>query len=549
MSPKITSNIASHLPGMAQRHPDKPAVVMPVGRKDGRAVWATLSYAELDARSDAYARGLERVGIKRGVRTVLMVKPSLDFFALVFALYKVGAILVLIDPGIPRAALAKCLREVEPQAFVGVPIAHIARLVFGKALASVRINVTVGRRWFWGGHRLCDLADDGGYEMADTQPDEVAAVLFTSGSTGIPKGAVYTHGNFDAQVQMLEAIYRFDADEVDLATFPLFALFDPALGMTSVVPDMDARKPGSADPAKIIEAIEAHGCTNMFGSPALLRNLGRYGVEHKIELPSLRRVLSAGAPARREILQDVSHLLREGVEIFTPYGATESLPVANIGSIEVLGETYDVSAKGGGICVGKPVDGMTVRVIRITDDAISTWSDELIVPQGTIGEITVRGPVVTEEYFGRPDQTHLAKIHDGKHIVHRMGDVGYFDETGRLWMCGRKSHRVETADGPLYTIPIERIFDEHPAVRQTALVGVGPRGAQQAILLVERQPGHDMSDDALLDALRTLGQTVEAARVVTTIRLYPNAFPVDIRHNAKISREQLADWAAEKSQP
>ena len=188
--------------------------------------------------------------------------------------------------------------------------------------------VTVGPRWFWGGHRLRDLVDAGtdDWSMAPTEPDELAAILFTSGSTGVPKGAVYTHGMFDAQVRMLKQMYGFGTDEIDLPTFPLFALFDPALGMTAVIPDMDARKPGSADPAKLIDAITAHGCTNMFGSPALLRNLGRYGREEGVQLPSLRRVLSAGAPARSDVLRDVSTMLTDGAQIFTPYGATESLP-------------------------------------------------------------------------------------------------------------------------------------------------------------------------------------------------------------------------------
>ena len=544
---QTTSNIASHLPARARLFPHKKAVVVPKGRDAaGNTAWSHATYAELNAQSDRYAKGLERIGITRGVRTVLMVPPSLDFFALVFALYKVGAVLVLIDPGIERKALKKCLREVGAEAFIGIPLAHVARLLFRSALSSVRIKVTVGRRWFWGGHRLRDLWEDAEppYRMADTDPQEDAAILFTSGSTGVPKGAVYTHGMFDAQVRMLKQIYRFGADEIDLATFPLFALFDPALGMTSVVPDMDARKPGAADPQKIIEAIKVHGCTNMFGSPALLKNLGRYGVEHGVHLPSLRRVLSAGAPARREILAEVSSMLRDGVEIFTPYGATESLPVANIGSAEVLGETYALSAMGRGICVGKPAKGMVVRIIAIRDEAIERWSEQLELPQGEIGEITVRGPVVTKEYYGRPEQTRLAKIQEGPHIVHRMGDLGYFDEQGRIWMCGRKSHRVQTEAGDLFTVPIERVFDEHPSVLQSALVGVGPRGKQKPVLLVQRTADHALSDEALRAALQTAAKRAEAAKGIEDIRVFPGRFPVDVRHNAKINREKLALWAA-----
>jgi acyl-CoA synthetase (AMP-forming)/AMP-acid ligase II len=546
-APATTCNIASHLPAMAARQPDKAAVIVPAGRDgSGKARWAQWTFAELDEASDRIAIGLESVGIRRGVRTVLMVKPSLDFFALVFALYKVGAVLVLIDPGIGTKALKTCLREVEPEAFVGVPAAHVARLVFRGSLRTVRINVTVGPRLFWGGHTLAGIRGRGPYvpyAMAATDPDDVAAILFTSGSTGIPKGAVYTHGMFDAQVRMLKAIYRFGDDEIDLPTFPLFALFDPALGTTAVIPDMDARKPGSADPRKIVEAIQDHGCTTMFGSPALLRNLARHAVAHDVRLPTLRRVLSAGAPVPHDVLADMHRALSDGVEVFTPYGATESLPVANIGSREVLADTLEGTATGQGICVGRPVDGALVRVIRITDDPIPTWSDELVLPDGAVGEITVRGPMVTRSYFARPDQTAKAKIDEGGAVVHRMGDLGRFDAQGRLWMCGRKAHRVTTPDGPVFTVPVERVFDVHGGVLRTALVGIGAPGQQRPRLLVEREPTCALSDADLLDELRAIGAAQTATAGITDLAVYPGSFPVDIRHNAKIQREALAAWA------
>jgi acyl-CoA synthetase (AMP-forming)/AMP-acid ligase II len=542
------SNIASHLPKMAAEQPNKRAVVIPAGRDpNGRLRWVHYTFAELDEASDRYAIGLERVGIKRGVRTVLMVPPSLEFFAMVFALFKVGAVTVMIDPGSGLKALKQCLREVEPEAFIGVSIAHVARLVMGSALKSIKIPVTVGKRWFWGGHRLRDLKDAGPYQryaMDAPDPGQEAAILFTSGSTGIPKGAVYTHGMFTAQVESLKQMFRFAPDEIDLATFPLFALFDPALGMTSVIPEMDARKPGEADPAKIAEAILTQGCTSLFASPALLRNLGRWGHETGTTLPPLRRVMSSGAPARRETLEQITRMLTGGAQMFTPYGATEVLPVANIGSDEVLGSAYAETARGAGICVGKPVEGATVRVIKITDDAIARWSNDLLVPDGEIGEITVKAAQVTHRYWGRPQQTAEAKIADGDEIVHRMGDAGYFDPQGRLWMCGRTSHRVRTAAGDVFTVPAERIFDEHPGVRQTALVGLGEPGEEQPVLLVEREQGFaDLTDAVLVSQLEQLRGDYEAASAVTKIVVYGRPFPVDIRHNAKIVREDLRVWA------
>jgi acyl-CoA synthetase (AMP-forming)/AMP-acid ligase II len=544
--PAATSNIASHLPVMAAALPDRAAIIAPT-RKRGQLVWRTLTFAELDKASDRCAAGLAAIGIGRGVRTVLMVPPSLDFFPLVFGLFKVGAVVVLIDPGIARKALLGCIEEVAPEAFVGVPRAHAARLLFARSFRSVRALVTVGRRFGWGGHTLEDverLGEGRAYEMAAPAPGEMAAILFTSGSTGVPKGVVYSHEMFDAQVRSIRATYGIEPGEVDLPTFPLFALFDPALGMTAVLPEMDFRFPARADPAKLVAALTTHACTNMFGSPALVDLLGRHCVAAGLRLPSLRRVLSAGAPVRTDVLERMSRALSPTAEVFTPFGATEALPVASIGSHEVLSETAAGAASGRGVCVGKPVDGMVVRVIRITDEPIEEWSDGLVVPAGVVGEITVRGPVVTREYYARPDATRLAKINEGDATVHRMGDVGAMDELGRLWMCGRKGHRVETRNGVVFTVPVEEVLNAHPGVRRTALVGLGPRGDQRAVVLIEREPHCSIADDALVREVAALASSHAVTRAVSEFHLYPSAFPVDTRHNAKIERERLAEWAA-----
>jgi acyl-CoA synthetase (AMP-forming)/AMP-acid ligase II len=311
--------------------------------------------------------------------------------------------------------------------------------------------------------------------------------------------------------------------------------------MTAVIPDMDATRPGSVDPQKIFQPIDDWGVTNMFGSPALLRRIG--GAERK--LSSLRRVISAGAPVPADVIERIAKMLNPGVQVFTPYGATEALPVANIGSGEILGETRMKTAVGAGVCVGRPVDGMAVKVIRITDDAIATWSDELELPAGHIGEIVVQGPVVSAWYDNRPEATALAKIEASPQgFWHRMGDLGYFDERGRLWFCGRKTHRVLTESETLYTIPCEAVFNVHPQVFRTALVGVGPRGKARPVLCVELKPGLGAIDrDKLQRELLDLSQSQAHVRAIQTFLVHPG-FPVDIRHNSKIFREKLAVWAA-----
>ncbi|HSH93287.1 MAG TPA: peptide synthase, partial [Roseimicrobium sp.] len=236
-------------------------------------------------------------------------------------------------------------------------------------------------------------------------------------------------------------------------------------------------------------------------------------------------------------------------QIFTPYGATEALPVASIGSHEILNETSPRTREGGGVCVGRPVEGIELKVIRITDEPIERWSDDLVLPVGEIGEIAVKGENVTREYFNRPESTRLAKISDPANggFYHRMGDVGYRDATGRIWFCGRKSHRVITDAGTLFTIPCEAIFNTHPEVFRSALVGVSRHGRTEPVICIELDPEtHRQPEAAIRAELLKLGAANPPTRDIKTVLFHP-AFPVDIRHNAKIFREKLAVWAAQQS--
>ena len=546
-------NIAAHLPAMARHQPHRQAVVFPQGRDAaGRVSYTHLTFRQLDEASDRIAAGLTAYGITRGMRTVLMVTPSLDFFALTFALFKMGAVPVMVDPGIGIKNLGKCLEEAAPEAFIGIPKAHIARCLFRWARGTLKRLVTVGPRLVWGGDTLAAIRQQVGtdhhFKMVATRADEVAAILFTSGSTGVPKGVVYTHGIFDSQVKKLKAIYQIQPGETDLPTFPLFALFAPALGMTAIIPDMDATRPAQVDPRMIAECIENFGVTNMFGSPALINRVSRYGVANGVKFPSLKRVISAGAPVSSAILERFSKMLEPETQVFTPYGATEVLPVASIGSHEILRDTTARTNAGGGVCVGKPVTGIELRVNRITDEPIAEWSDELVLPTGEIGELAVKGENVTREYFRRPESTQLAKIPDPAHggFYHRMGDVGYLDDTGRIWFCGRKAHRVITEAGALFTIPCEAIFNTHPEVFRTALVGIRREGGTEPVLCVELDAEtRRQSEVVIREELLKIGSQHALTKDIKTILFHP-AFPVDIRHNAKIFREKLAVWAAQQ---
>lgn len=545
-------NVADHLTQAARTRPMRRAVVCPAGRdRYGRVAYAHLTFGQLDRESDVVAHGLRESGIGRGTRTILMVRPSIEFFVVVFALFKLGAVPVVVDPGMGIRRLLACYRSTRPQAFIGIPLAHAVRVLFGKHFKSVRTRVTVGRRWFWGGPTLRQLRSRTlpPFEPARTGPDEPAAILFTTGSTGPAKGAVYTHGNFDAQLKQIRDHLDFDADEIDLSTFPLFALFYPALGITAVIPEMDPTRPARANPERIIEAVENQGVTNMFASPALLRRLGAYGRGKGLTLPGLKRVICAGAPVPPRTLELFADLLAENARIETPYGATEAVPITSITAAEILSETRALTDQGFGICVGRPINDIRVRIIAVSDEPIRRWSDDLALPQGEIGEIAVQGGLVSRHYFEDPSADRLAKIPEDGDVWHRMGDLGWIDRKGRIWFCGRKSHRVITPGGTLYTIPCESIFNRHPAVFRSALVGVGPPPHQVPVICIELAPGQQRhSRRRLKTELLELATGHDITRRIRVV-LFRRSFPVDIRHNAKIFREQLADWARKKLKP
>jgi len=542
-------NVAGALSAQARERPGAVALHYPTGLRRGRVRYARCSYRELDELSDVYARGLGRCGIGRGARAALMVPPGREFFALFFALFKAGVVPVLIDPGMGLQRLGRCLAEAAPEAFIGVSRAQVARVLLRWAADSVRTGVTLGPRLGWGGVSLGQLTRSGqqgtGPVLADTRPDEPAAILFTSGSTGVPKGVLYRHRHFAAQVEMLREAFRIEPGEVDLATFPPFALFDPALGMTTVVPWMDPTRPARANPELLAQAIEEFGVTNLFDSPALLGVLGRHAEDHGLRFPTLRRAISAGAAVPLKTVRRMQAALGGGAEMHTPYGATECLPVTTISSAELDDEIARRSRAGEGVCVGRPVTPNRVAIMQLSDGACERLDDTQLLPPRATGEIVVHGPTTTDAYWGREDQTRLAKSIDAEgRVWHRMGDVGHFDNEGRLWFQGRKSQRVRTAEGDLFPDQAEAVFNGLPGVARTALVGVGPAGSQRPVLCVELA-GPGGRRERIRTDLLAAAAAIPSLASIRTVLFHPG-FPVDIRHNSKIGREALAEWATRK---
>lgn len=534
-----SANIARHLPLMAARQPDRPALKIPRGRTASGAIdYLTLNFAELDGEADAWCARLTAAGVRRGDRTLVMVKQGLPLIAAVFALFKLGAVPVVIDPGMGLRSFLRCVARSHPRVLVGIPLAQVISRLFRPTFRSVAVRVSASPALT---ARLTSPAAAqsnliGDFAPVDVNPEELAAILFTSGSTGAPKGVCYEHGMFEAQVRLIRARYDIQPGEVDLPMLPVFALFNPALGMTTVVPEIDPRRPAAVDPAKIVQAIRQEDVTNSFGSPTLWRKIQQHCLAEAITLPSLRRVLCAGAPVPAGLWTEPARWLPQG-RLQSPYGATESLPVSSVSADEI-----DPAAVRGA-CVGRPLPEINVKIIAITDDPLATLADVRELPAGEIGEIIVCGPVATKAYDALPEATALAKIENASEVWHRMGDCGYLDADGRLWFCGRKAERVQTATGPMFTEPCEQVFRRHPKVERCALVGLGPAGRQEPALVVQPVKSSTKIDPALLATeLRQLALAHPHAQAICRFHFHPN-FPVDVRHNAKIHRLKLARWA------
>ncbi len=625
-----SGNIADLLRQAAALAPERDAIRVPGGRdRAGGTRYECTTFAELNRTTDILAEGLERSGVAPGARIVLFVPFGREFIELTFALFKTGAIAVLIDPGMGRGNVFQCLQDVKPDGYIAVSQVHALRMLFRTKVPAAKTNVTVGRRWFWRGATYKQLlqAEPTAGPTATVRGNDPAAIIFTSGATGLPKGVLYEHGMFAAQVRLIRDFYGIQAGEIDLPGFPLFGLFNAAMGVTTVIPEMDPSRPAEVDPVRIVDAIREQAVTQAFGSPAFWNRVARYCDERGIRLATLKRALSAGGPVPVQLLERMARVLPEGADFHTPYGATESLPVASISGREVLERTAARTRGGAGTCVGRRFPGVDVKIIAITAGAVATLDEAQELPAGEIGEIIVRGESVTREYFARPDATSAAKIQEpprcdgprgasveagcgteisdlkseisdlksqiadvkspnfelGSQISdlqsefsnlncnhaddmapdsvtgsaslsrpafwHRIGDVGYLDADGLLWFCGRKAHVVETSHGRMFSVCCEAIFNEHPRIYRSALVGIGRPPQQTPVIVAEPEEGQfpetDYERKRLIAELLQLGAANPLTESIRTVLLHPS-LPVDTRHNVKIDRTALAEWAAKE---
>ncbi len=525
----IGAPLTSSLPDTHSGLGDQPAVVESGGAGD------TISFARYAELVEATAAGLAGDGVAPGDRVALMIPPGVDLAVSLYACWRAGAAIVLIDSGLGPAGMSAAIKAADPAHLIGIP----------KALAAAR---TLG----WPGRRICatsmstaqrrllgvesdmpSLRRQPGLLPAAPTTADIAAVVFTSGSTGPSKGVVYSHGQLEAQRDALMGLYGITSSDRLVAAFAPFALFGPAMGITSVVPDMDVTAPGTLTAVALGEAAAAVDATMVFASPAALANVVRTAreasAEHRAAFARVRLLLSAGAPVRPDLLRAAADLFPDATA-HTPYGMTECLPVASISLAEIA-----AASGGDGVCVGRPLDSVDVQIRPLDDRGAATGA--LTTEPDVIGEIVVRAPHARAGYDRLWHTQYAASQPPGWHST---GDVGHLDGAGRLWVGGRLGHVISAVDGPVTPVGLEHAIETVSGVELAAVVGVGPAGAQRIVAVVEtvvspRSPR--LAELGLIDAVRrAVGRDVVAVFEVPSL-------PVDRRHNSKIDRELVARWA------
>lgn len=510
----------------------------------GQMLYSHYTFSQLEDRINQFANRLQSQGVNSGDRVLLFVKPSLDFSALCFALFKLGAVVVLIDPGMGVKKLLNAVEESQAKYLIGIPLVHYIRRLFPKKFITIQ-------KYFSTGSTLGAINIVKNIEIEATTfvehpaaDTETAAILFTSGGTGRPKGVVYTHGIFIAQTQMLQKEFSLVDSDLDIPGFPLFALFTLAMGMTSCIPLMNPAKPGKANPSWLIKNICDQGATFVAGSPAIWEKVADYCLQNEIVLASVKYLVMFGAPIPLDLHKKFVNILPNGTT-YTPYGATECLPISNISGREILNLHAPHMLDGYGTCVGKPLESVEVKIIESSENVLESMSMINELMTGEVGEIIVKSPTVTHAYFALPEKTLEAKIYDGTEVWHRMGDMGYLDSEGRIWFCGRKAHVVRAGAKGHYPIQVESIFNRHPQVRRTALIGLRVGNRIEPAIVIEPKNGVHLNrllKRAIISELSELAKNFEHTNQIHHFFFHKH-FPVDVRHNIKIDRKKLAELA------
>lgn len=510
--------------------------------------YSNTSFDSLLELVTKYRRGLAELGLRPKDRVLMLVTPGTEFLALSYAVMANGATPVFVDPGVGLENLSRAVSDCEPDIFIGSPRAQLLRYVKKDLFRRVRLNIWASEWSVGRGENLSFLKRFSQSALAPVSTTSPAMIAFTSGGTGTPKGVIFTHSMIREQLKIFREEFGFKKGGIDLPLLPIFSLFTLALGTTSVFPSIPPTKPLALNPSRVSKLINELRVTTSFGSPTLWGKIGEYCLRYGVKYPSLEKVFMAGAPVSEEVLQRTQGLLLPKGEIFTPYGATEALPVTFVSSTEILSRHKAHAITGElGTYVGPPISSIKVRIIEDVSGAIESISDSRELPPLTIGEVIVSGRNVSPAYLNRIDANRHGKISDGEGFWHRMGDMGYLDTDGHLYFCGRKAHVVKAAGRTHYPIPCERIFNIDRRVRRSAIVSLG-RASDVGIViepLPQYWPTSKPEIQEFRESLESLGSSSPLTRDIRHIFFHPS-FPVDGRHNAKIFRDKLSAWASEE---
>jgi acyl-CoA synthetase (AMP-forming)/AMP-acid ligase II len=517
-------NIVEVLREVAARLPDRPALVMEEGE---------VSFGGLWERIDRASVGLRRLGLAPGDRAIVLIPMSIDLYVALLAVLKIGAVAVFVDPWVGMRRIAAFAGFAEPRAFLGLGKAHLLRLLDGR-LRAIPLTVTPGRRLgpLPARRTLAELEEEeGDGRVEPVRPDDSALITFTSGSSGEPKGADRTHRFLLAQHRALSAEFPAREGDVDMPMFPVFALNNLGSGVPSVVPAMDFRRVDRVDAARVLAQMRRHGVTTCTASPPFFDRLTAIPGNP----PALRRLLTGGAPVTDAQLLAWRRALPE-TEILVVYGSTEAEPVAHLSAEERLEAVNRERPRTPGYCVGRPVERVKAKVVRIHEGPIELgkWADWEL-PAGEIGELIVTGEHVGRSYYRNERAVRENKILDPDGTVwHRMGDTGSFDAEGRFWIAGRVHSTIQRGrrGGELVHPQLveQAAQGDDPRIRRVAAVGLEGR----VLLVVETEAGEEIQSD-LLERLAAAGLDVDE------ILLSTRPLPVDPRHNSKIDYARLRE--------
>ena len=424
-------------------------------------------------------------------------------------------------------------------------MARYLALLFKSSFRSIKTTISINSSFE---ENLNYYSDAEKPEIYDSKDYELAAIVFTSGSTGKPKGVRYLNLNFSAQIEVLKQEFGITEGEIDLVTLPVFSLFNPALGVTSVIPQMNPRKPAKACPKKIVDAIKNFKITSAFCSPVIGQKVLSYCEDQNTDLPFMKRMLLAGAPSTPKLISNLSKHLPSG-KVIVPYGATEALPVSYSCHNQIKNLSNSI-IDGGGSNLGKAIRGISILIMPIRNSPLPNENEENIAPINEkllTGEICVAGNVVTDGYDKMPGATRDARfIYDSKEY-HRMGDLGYWDEKGNLRFMGRKAECIQTSNGRIETERYEPFVNNLLGIQKSALIGVGEGTSREPCLVVVLAKENKKDFRTTIKNIRSSLLEKFPEHNIKRIFIQKN-LPVDARHNAKIHRLTLGKkWTAKVS--